>query len=207
MTVFAGNRSLLDLFRRGEREALATVYRFYVNAVEAVVRCGFTLEARGACIPGVREPECQRDLVQEVFLRGFAERARLAYDGLSPYRPYLLRIAKNLLIDRGRKAGRLIGVADLTDADAAHPDLSPVQEAGLEEELQWQTLREAARDFCATLEPDVQRYVRLRFEEEKSQVEVAQLMGVTRRRVRTWESLVRQGLRRHLQRRGLDNGN
>lgn len=106
MTVFLDNRALLDAFRRGDRAALTEVYRRYVDEVAGVVRHGFALG--GKAVRGVREVDCQRDLVQEVFVRCFSEAARKGYDGISPFRPYLLRIAKNLMIDEARKSGRAV---------------------------------------------------------------------------------------------------
>ena len=41
--------------------------------------------------------------MQEAFRRAFEERARSAYDGLRPYRRYLLTITRNLVIDQLRK--------------------------------------------------------------------------------------------------------
>jgi len=196
--VLQANRELLDAFRRGERAALATVYRAYVDDVYNLVRRGFSMEKRGVTVPGVSQPERQRDLVQDVFLRAFSERARLAYDGLSPYRPYLLRIAKNLIIDEGRRLERLVLTADPID----EAEVLPGPEWSPEEEAHWSPLRAAARSFCEGLAPDLQRFVKLRFEEEASQAQVAKAMGVTRRRVRTWEETIRKELLRHLRRLG-----
>ncbi len=199
MTVFEGNRPLLDAFRRGERQALTTIYSHSVKEVAALVRLGFTLSERRVTVPGVADPQRQRDLVQEVFVRAFAERARLAFDGVSPFRPWLLRIAKNLMIDEGRRSGRLVLEGDiLPRAEDAHEPL-PVSP---EEELEWKSLREETRSYCATLDERARRFVTLRFEEERSQAEVAELMNTTRRQVRTLEDTIRDGLRNHLKSKG-----
>jgi RNA polymerase sigma-70 factor (ECF subfamily) len=193
------NRPLLEAFRRGERAALTTVYTHYVDEVALLVRQGFTVSAAQVAVPGERDPQRQRDLVQETFLRAFSERARLAYDGLSPFRPWLLRIAKNLMIDEGRRAGRM--VLEPPSADAL--DAAAVLDASPEEALAWKTLRAATIAWRAAIEPELQRFVQLRFEEERSQAEVAALLAVTRRRVRTLETEVRVGLRVHLRKLGL----
>jgi len=72
------------------------------------------------------------DVVQEVFVRALSEKARTSYDGLRPYRPYLLRIAKNLMIDRARRIGRRpsqvtsspgeVDIDDLIDRNAPMPE-------------------------------------------------------------------------------------
>jgi RNA polymerase sigma factor (sigma-70 family) len=203
--IFEGNRPLLDAFRRGDRDALTAVYRRYVDDVDVLVRRGFVSEANGHLyVPGVRDVEKERDLVQEVFARAFAETARLAFDGLRPYRPYLLRIAKNLLVDQLRKRKRTVAEGSPTDAidiDELLERNGPVVEP-LEEDLHFRALTEATRAFLGGLDEEARTLVALRFEEQKSQEEVAAQMGVTRRRVRTLEERVSRGLRGWLRKRG-----
>jgi RNA polymerase sigma factor (sigma-70 family) len=196
VTVFFETLGLLEAFRRGERAALTTVYYRYVDDVAALVRRGFSLEGQRGAIRGIVEPDRQRDLVQEVFLRCFSEQARRSYDGVSPFRPYLMRITKNLMIDEARRAGRFVAAPeDGGDAPGPPPELSIPSP---EDELEWRYLREQTRAYCATLSETLQRFIALRFEEEHSQRDVAAALQVTRRKVRTWERQVRAGLRRHL---------
>ncbi len=67
-------------------------------------------------MPGGGSSELE-DLIQEVFVRAFSEKGRLAYDGLRDYEPYICTIARNLLIDRARKQGREVPL----DWDAETP--------------------------------------------------------------------------------------
>jgi len=85
MTVFAADRALLDAFRRGDRAAIATVYFHDVDDIAAVARNGFAIPTTGARVRGAADEATERDLVQEVFVRAFAPRARDAYDGIRPY--------------------------------------------------------------------------------------------------------------------------
>ena len=198
MTVFENDRELLKAFRAGERTALSKVYRFYADDVAGLIRRGFAVGDAGVTVPGVKEPAQQLDLVQEVFLRAFAERARLSYDGLSPFRPWLLRIAKNLVIDEGRRLGVIKALAARGDDEpTAVLPVSP------EEELEWNTLREATKAYAGALSPALRDFVRLRFEEGCSQAELADRLQVSRRKVRTMEEEVRDGLRAHLRTRKL----
>lgn len=197
MPVFDGKRELLDAFRRGDRAALTAVYQFYVDEVATLLRCGFRMTAARVTVPGERDPQRQLDLLQEAFARAFAERSRLAFDGLSPFRPWLLRIAKNLLIDEGRRTSRLAELPEPSDDDLEVLPVSP------EEELEWNRLRTATVAYCQGLDATRQRLVALRFTEDRSQVEVAAALGITRRRVRTLEAEVREGLRKHLADQGL----
>jgi RNA polymerase sigma factor (sigma-70 family) len=146
--------------------------------------------------------EDQRDLVQETFVKAFAEKARHAYDNTMPYRPYLLRIAKNLMIDRLRKLGREIL---LGDDDAGRPLLEIIHDQNHallpegEGDLDMRRLRDAVADFLSHQPRDRALFVRLRFLDGLSQIEVAKALGVTRRRIRTEETRVKDALFLHLQ--------
>lgn len=194
MTLFSGRRDLLDAFRRGDRPAMAEVYACYVDEVAALLRCGCRLSG-GHTAPGVRDPARLCDLLQEVFLKAFAPGARRAYDGLRPYRPYLLRIARNVLVDHARSAGRLVPVDDPLE------EVEPLPEPAAEESLEQRRLQEATREFCAAADLETREFIRLRFEEDLSQRDLAERLGVTRRHVRTLEDRVREELQRFLLRR------
>lgn len=208
MPIFEANRALLDRFRRGDRGALATVYHRYVDEVATLARRGFTIESSGHVYVRGADRDGERELVQETFAKAFAEKARAAYDGLQPYRPYLLRITKNLMIDRFRADQRTVrsieldamGVGDIEAILATNADFPQQEETP---DLHWKTLLAAANQFVATLDAESRRLVMLRFEEELSQDDVATRMGCTRRRVRTVEDRVQQSLRKWLQQRGL----
>ncbi len=80
-------------FRAGSHEALTVVYRSHLDEIAELVRRGFQLDrTSGASVRGLTSPAEQCDLIQETFARAFSSAARQAYDGLSPYRWYLLRI-------------------------------------------------------------------------------------------------------------------
>src|SRR5262245_14968230 len=83
--LFLKNRDLLDRFRRGEQDALGEVYERYVDEVGMLARRGFTMEAHGhVVVPGARDVDAEHDLVQETFVKAFAEKARQSFDGLRP---------------------------------------------------------------------------------------------------------------------------
>jgi RNA polymerase sigma factor (sigma-70 family) len=172
--IFENDRPLLDAFRRGQKAALSRVYFAYVDEVARVVR--------------------DRELIQEVFVRAFSESARLAYDGLRPYRPYLLRIARNVLVDRLRARGREVDVDTLELAD---------EKPSADELLHTARMKEATAEHVARLSAEEKRFIRLRYEEGLSQEDVAKQMKATRRRMRTLEKRIEEGLVAHLRKRGL----
>lgn len=198
----------LAAFRAGDRAVLTAVYRCYVKDVAILVQRGFTLDrGSGGRVLGLHSVEEQRDVVQEVFLRAFQEKARHSYQADQPYRPWLLRIAKNLMIDRLRKSGREIlapggGGDDSPDIDELCEKNEPVAPYG-EGDVDGRRLHEATQAFLAQAAPEQAQFVRLRFMEGKSQAEVAALLDITRRRVRTEEVRARDALRDWLHKQGL----
>ncbi len=126
---------------------MAEVFRHYVNDVALVLRLGFRLGQTR--VGGIGDVDRERELTQDVFIRAFAPRARLAFDGLSPYRPYLLQIARNLMIDQARAAGQ--NIQRVSDDELAEiPSLD--QNAG--DALEQRELREVTRAYCSTLPTD-----------------------------------------------------
>ncbi len=197
-------------FRAGQRAALEAVYRHYVDELTRLLRLGFIVGDAGALrVKGLEGPEL-RDAVQEVFVRAFQEKARRSYDGVRPYRPYLLRIARNLRLDQlraGQREKPLSALADssgepidldaLIVSDAREPSLSAPE---VQASREWTALLRKTEAYLSGLESELRRFVQLRFVEEQAQEQVAQAMGVTRRQVRSWEEWVQAGLKRHLSR-------
>ncbi len=193
--IFLNDRPLLDRFRTGAADALRRVYEFYLDDVVRLARFGFVSGA--ARVQGEPERGKQLDLAHDVFAKAFAPKARMRYDGLRPYRPFLMRIGKNLLIDRGRKKGREVGLDDVDlDDDSIG---APEDEHSREEQLHFERLRAATVDYLEGCDEEMQRFVRLRFEGKTSQYDVVREMGITRRRARTLEKRARDGLRAFLE--------
>ena len=204
------NRELLDAFRRGQLDALSRVYRDHVDEVELVVRRGFVTGIQADHrVPGLGADDEVRDLVQETFVRAFAPKTRDAYDGLRPYRPYLLRIVKNLMIDRARASNRRPILADETgagDIDAAIDRNEPLHVAAPiapDDALHWKRLREAYAEYQGTMDEEEVELVRVRYEDGLSQRDAADALGITRRRIRTVEERIKLGLESFLRARGL----
>ena len=163
MSSLVENPELLARFRAGDREALRQVYLDHVEVVEVVARRGFSVGEHR--VPGARQEADVKDLIQECFVRAFAPRARQSYDGRRPYRPYLLRILRNLMIDRARRAGVAREELEerpvrLDEIDAQLPwrqGVPPPDDAA-----HWAQMREAYRRFHATLEEEQRQLVVLR---------------------------------------------
>ena len=194
-------------YARGEVIALEAVYRAHVDEVARLVRRGFTYARdKVVHVPGLGDEAAQMDLIQDSFVRAFGEKARRAYDPQRPYRAYLLRITKNLMIDRLRKSGREVELPDsdgVGDLEGILADDLPFEQEDPACQAHWGRQWEQTIHRVQSL-PDEQRtFYRLRYEQAEAQARVAQKMGITRRRVRTLEQGLRRGLRKHLRNKGL----
>jgi RNA polymerase sigma-70 factor, ECF subfamily len=188
MPIFRERPALLPRFRAGERDALEAVYWCYVDRVTAVVRYSM----RGAGL--ARRPEQVADLVQDIFARAFAPAARMGFDGVRDYGPYLSTLSRNLLADWARRQGREIP----TDA----PDLDAMAEPEPADDELDPELTALVRRFLTELTPDLRAFQEVRFERGLSQQATADVLGLTRQTVRTLEQRIRKGLARALKQLG-----
>ena len=133
MSLLIERRELLDRFKRGERRALEEVYRHYAPEVAAFLQRGFTFNSAGRALrfSGYAQPFDLDNALQETFVRAFKESARVAYDGLHPYKSYLLAIARNLVLDEFRnREVAMSPFIDALDSGAAHEPQSARRRRG-----------------------------------------------------------------------------
>lgn len=208
------DRAWLDAFRRGDRAALARVYRSYVDGVAGLLRRGFEFSSGGrACrFRGVRSEAELEDRVQEVFARALSERARLAYDGLTPYRAYLNTIARNLVIDDFRRAERRMVAFTWeppdrpTEGSTERPSeplgglFAPSGDPA--EDLTRRQLAATIEATVGALPPREQSVYRLRFVEELEHADIATRTGLTPAKVKTSEARIRRAFFHALRRQG-----
>jgi RNA polymerase sigma factor (sigma-70 family) len=216
------DRALLDAFRRGEKKALETVYTAYADAVGAFLRAGFSFQSNGrACrFLGARSEFDLEDRVHDVFARAFSERARLAYDGLSPYRAYLLTIARNVVIDDFRRKENVLVEYSLdarpdpeapNDAGGAalvsEPFSGTVEATGFPSlDVEAKEVVDLVRVFRATLPEREQRIFTLRFEEEKDHAVIAEETGMSPSKIKTSEQRIRERFFEFMRGRGYFQG-
>jgi RNA polymerase sigma factor (sigma-70 family) len=199
MTIFAERPGLLPRFRAGERAALEEVYWRYVERIERLVRHGFTL-AGGTAVGGAR-PEDVADLVHDVFVRAFGERARDGYDGLRPFGPYLATIARHAVVDWARARRRELREVELTlEIDSLPEPPEPVP--------RWADPATGAvvETYLANLAPELAAVHRERNVLGKTQADAAAALTVSRQALRTREARLLGGLRRALARARLSPG-
>lgn len=208
--IFLERRELLDAFRRGDKNALLEAYRHYVRDVSRFLTRGFTFdsEGKGCSFRGFRGGYEIEAAIQEVFRRAFEERARLAYNGIDPYRPYLLRIARNAVINdlKSRhpilfrfRVGRPVIIEQTPEMDI---DENASVEHTPEEILETREVSELVAKFKAGLDARSLDVFRARFEEGLSAEDAGKKLGLTRSKVRTTETKVRAAFLEHMQSSG-----
>ncbi len=208
--ILVENRTLLDGFRRGDKPALLEVYRSYVPDVTRFLIRGFTFDSGGklCSFRGFRGGYEVEAAVQEVFRRAFEERARLAYDGIHPYRPYLLRIARNLVInDLKAKSPLLFRFRTgqpivLEPAEEETPESLPAEIRSPEEELEVREVAGLVAEFKAKLDTRERGVFEERFEKGLSAEKAGAALGLSRSQVRTTETKLRAEFLSHMQRSG-----
>jgi RNA polymerase sigma-70 factor (ECF subfamily) len=181
------DRAWLAAFRAGDHRALERVYRAHVNEVAQLLRRGFSFQNREGTyrFRGYRSEFDLENALQEVFLRAFSERARLAYDGLRPYGAYLVAIARNVVIDEFRRLAK-----DAETFAAEHEEHLPAPAPDLEAE-------ELGRLLVRTLEglePRERELYEIRFARGLSQRDAARALGLTRIQVRRRENHLKRRL-------------
>ncbi|TPV94391.1 MAG: sigma-70 family RNA polymerase sigma factor [Myxococcales bacterium FL481] len=198
-------QTLLVDFRAGHREALTKVYELHAPLVAQVLRHGFAFSSRGQQrrFVGYRSAFEFQDALHETFRRAFEPRARLGYDGIRPYGPYLATIARNVVLRSFRAREVLfpaVGEDQLQDEPAVV--VSHELTASPERQIHEDQVRSLVDRFLDTLDQTDRRLVELRFRRGLSQRDAAAELGLGRQRIRTRELKVRKQLLAFLHERG-----
>jgi len=217
MTLLSGDRALLEQFRQGRADALTQVYTAYAPLIAAFLSRGFNFSSKGRNLrfAGYHQPFDLENALQETFVRAFSEQARLAYDGLTPYRSYLLAVARNWVLSEMRR--REVAMSQLVSESA-----DPLREGELgedepqplggsaplsaEAELLNRELSELYQGFLAGLSPAEESFFHNRFEEKLTQVEAGQRDGLSHMQARTLEKKLRKRFLKYMQTRGYLEG-
>lgn len=201
--ILSQDRPLLDAFRAGERDALARIFRHYVEDVTRTLRSGVKVKVDGQATrvgSGLPEGEIEA-LVQETFLKAFSPKARQSYDGLRPFGAWLATIARNLLVDRTRGQRRravLMEPGRLDELAGEEPEPASSALWRLEEQDLARLVAEARADIG---EPGTSIY-RLRYEQGLSLRETAEGLGMALITVRRHDARLRQALLSRLRENG-----
>lgn len=207
------NPQLLKRFKEGDKEVLTELYRAHVAAVSELLRRGFSFRSGTEFVrfSGFSAPHQLQEMVQDTFIRAFRQQSREAYDGKRPFRPFLITISKNLVIDGFRREGvekrlfvpmgRLVGEGESPEDAASRmhgnePALTP------EEETIRTQLKEVLAAFMETLDGVERQIVDEHLLGELSQRDMAEALGVDRNELRRRLKGIRERLLKHLKASG-----
>jgi RNA polymerase sigma-70 factor (ECF subfamily) len=152
--------------RRGDRAALARLYRWHVGRISRVVR------------PFARNEADTEDLVQETFVRAFAALDRYEPRAGARFVSWLCTVARNSATKRQKKLARAVAVAPESFDQQSGP------ERDAEQELELSVLARALLAVLAEV-PERDRWVLcLRYGGELDVAEVALLTGQSPANVR-----------------------
>lgn len=182
-----------EAFRKGERWAMAAVYRAYAPLAYTIVSQGF------GGFRGFYDPVLRDDAVQNIFAAAFEARARLAYDGLNDYARFLRGLAQNVcrqMLDRDRRFQRT------PDDDVA---AVPQAEPDAESELIDAEAQDVCRRFRESLSDPMEKAVLTRyFADGEAEETLADALGLTRYRLRKIIGDVKKKMTRYLKEHGID---
>lgn len=193
---------LLARFRKGDRAAQGEVYDAYLADLHKFLRKDLIVHSTGARVPKLSSAQERGDVIHEVFLIAFREEHRLAYDGQRDYAPLLKTIARNLRVSRHRKHGR-----ELPSSDRESYENADVVDGEGETEAQASRdpkAEQLLQEYLATLSPRMRDFHTARYVDERTQREVAELLGLSQTRVCELEANFLRDARRFLKRAGFD---
>ncbi len=187
---------ILRGFRAGDAAALREVYRRYADQIARLLRIGFSFESGGRShrFAGYAGAFELQDAMQETFLRAFEPRARMSYDGVRPYAPFLRTIARNVVLKRFRSQREVFPIAEEAGDDDARVLVDDDETASPEVAIAGAEVTRMVADFLATLDPGDRELLALRFVEGHSQRDVADMLGLGRQQVRAREAKLRARL-------------
>lgn len=174
-------RELVARARRGERDAVAALYRAFASRIYASV-----------LMPRLGNPQAAEDALSETFRTALERLDTFDDQGVSIYF-WLSRIAVNKATDMHRvKARTRRALTSFEDLLAPLRPSSPRPERELEEREQERAVREAVTTVLDRINPRYRQAIALRFMEDKSRNECAEAMDV---KLGTFDVLLLRALR------------
>ena len=192
--LLSSDAALLQGYRQGDAAAMTRVYYAYVYDIIEFLRRGFAFDAGGKryFFSGYSEPWHLESRIQEVFIKAFSERARLAYDGTRPFFNYLIRIARNSVMDDFRSRRRdALQISEQADADEISETPGPHSDDP-EQALKDKELTAIVQRFRAELDDSSKALFAVRFTDGSSVETSAATLGWSEYRVKREEKRIRK---------------
>ncbi|HLF69518.1 MAG TPA: sigma-70 family RNA polymerase sigma factor [Actinomycetota bacterium] len=175
---------LISRARIGDKDAFAALYREYVQTVHRFVA------AR------VKNPQKAEDIVAETFVKALRNINRFEFRGIE-FSAWLVRIARNLIMDNARSAtSNLEVLQDETPEGAPEADTGDLAMAAIE--------AERLRGALDQMIPDHRTVLELRFVKGYPVTEVSQLMAKSEGAVRVLQYRALRAMKRYLEKNAPD---
>lgn len=179
MSTEPDDASLALRWQQGEKAAGELLYRRYFPTVLNYFRNKVGDAERG-------------DLVADTFLRG--QRGLQTFRGDASFKTFILKIAHNTLVDHYRRRANERKHADARDRELSAQDLARSPFSLIADSQQARLLLEALR----RLPHELQELLELRFWEELTGPEIAEVLGIPEGTVRSRLSAAKERLERGL---------
>ena len=200
----------MDAFRRGRQSALKEVYCAYSKGLFAMLAKGFHIQTGGTqyYFKGYQEPWKLENAVQEVFVRAFSDSARMAYDGVRPYRNYLFMIARNYVIDTFRKSRReFVPIDELPESNIDGPMVGFQNRPPSPEKAAFEKrLKSHVEQFVTSLSTEDRAIYAARFVQGQSIEAVSRDLGVTEYAVKKCEKRIKKRFFKYMRGHGYFEG-
>jgi RNA polymerase sigma-70 factor (ECF subfamily) len=138
------------------------------------------------CVHYVKDIDQAQELTQESFIRVYASRKR--FDSQRTFRPWLLRIARNLCLNE-LKRKKTVTMESLDQFASSARDISGNLQLQAEDSPDGQVMAGQRREMVGllleSLDPETRELLVLRYFEHLSAKEIADLIGSTEGAVRT----------------------
>jgi RNA polymerase sigma factor (sigma-70 family) len=210
MTDLTENRVLMDAFRSGRKSAMKEVYCAYSKGLFGMLAKGFHIETGEThyYFKGYQEPWKLENAVQEVFVRAFSDSARMAYDGVRPYRNYLFMIARNYVIDSFRKNRREFVPIDELPVDKVDSPMDGFQHRppSPEKAAFEKRMHSHVGQFVTSLSTEERSIYEARFVQGQSIEGVAKELDVTEYRVKKHEKRIKKRFFKYMRGHGYFEG-
>jgi len=148
------------------------------------------------CLHYLKEVERARDLAQETFIRVYVARAR--FDASRKFRPWILRIARNLCLNEIKRK-KAVAMDSLEEfASKARADSGEVFQSSTDSadvQLIGHERRAKLDELLATLDDESREIVMMRFFEKMAARDIAEVVNSTEGAVRTRLHRILKGLR------------
>ncbi|MFT6396502.1 MAG: RNA polymerase sigma factor (sigma-70 family) [Bradymonadia bacterium] len=198
-------------YRRGDADALKRVFETHSDELQKLLLTGMVTKSEGKRVRiRIQDPDERDEITNEVFARAFSVATRRNYRGIAPFFPYLCRICRNVVVDRFHAARREQALFRSDNVDSPSGGFALSEQAA-----DWQTgpvslgrspelsaarsqLSTALQSFMTTLTDEERELLRLYYEDDASQRDAAERLGIDRNRVRYLVAGVRRRLLTHM---------